>query len=77
MYSNIDLDHAFEIMKHWLDLVPPDQQNDFPREAILDTLNLVMRYNIMQFGDRFLLQLVGTAMGTSVAVIFVNLTANS
>ncbi len=32
-----------------------------------------MHHNIMQFGDSYFLQLVGTAMGTSVAVVFANL----
>ena len=32
-----------------------------------------MRNNLMQFGDTYFLQLIGTAMGTSVAVVFANL----
>ncbi len=39
----------------------------------MDALELVMRNNIMAFGDTNFLQLIGTAMGTPVAVMFANL----
>ena len=72
MYSNIDIDHALQIMKLWLDSIVPEHYDLHP-EAILDALELVMRWNIMQFGDSYFLQLIGTAMGTSVAVVLANL----
>ncbi len=75
MYSNIDLDHARSIMKSWIESYdPPPGKNPLPPvETILDALDLVMRHNIMQFGDSYFKQLVGTAMGTSSAVTFANL----
>jgi hypothetical protein len=74
MYSNIDLDHAIKIMQLWLETyVPSASESILPTQAILDALELVMRHNIMQFGDSYFLQLIGTAMGTSVAVVFANL----
>ncbi len=74
MYSNIDLDHAMKIMQLWLETyVPPASESILPTQAIIDALELVMRHNIMQFGDSYFLQLIGTATGTSVAVIFANL----
>ena len=74
MYSNFNLDHAIKIMQIWLErYVPPASEPKLPSQAILDLLELVMRHNIMQFGDSYFLQLVGTAMGTSVAVVFANL----
>eukprot|EP00804_Cyclotella_cryptica_P026558 CCRYP_015389-RA/>CCRYP_015389-RA protein AED:0.19 eAED:0.19 QI:0/0/0/1/0/0/3/0/194 len=42
-------------------------------QAILKGLELVMRHNIMKFGNSYFLQLTRTAMGTSVAVVFANL----
>ena len=72
MYSNISIPHAIEIMKHWLELHLGHRQR--PRsKAILEGLELVMRHNIMKFGDSYFLQKIGTAMGTSVAVVFANL----
>ncbi|KAL7484851.1 hypothetical protein ACHAW6_010480 [Cyclotella cf. meneghiniana] len=32
-----------------------------------------MQHNIMNFGDSYFLQLIGTAMGTSAAVAYANL----
>jgi hypothetical protein len=72
MYPNIDIDHALQIMKNWFSTINAAQHGLHP-ESILDALNLVMRFNIMQFGDSYFLQLIGTAMGTSVAVMFANL----
>ena len=74
MYSNIDLNHARTVMKHWLESYVPENTTDaLPHDTILEALDLVMRNNIVQFGDSYFLQLVGTAMGTSVAVVFANL----
>ena len=77
MYTNIDLDHAMQVMCDWMKVIPEnfhDQEfNRQSQQAILDGLNLIMRNNLMQFGDSYFLQLIGTAMGTSVAVIFANL----
>ena len=74
MYSNIDLNHARTVMKHWLESYVPENATDaLPHDTILEALDLVMRNNIVQFGDSYFLQLVGTAMGTSVAVVFANL----
>ena len=74
MYSNIDLNHARTVMKHWLEAYVPENTTDaLPHDTILEALDLVMRNNIVQFGDSYFLQLVGTAMGTSVAVVFAKL----
>ena len=77
MYTNIELNHAMQVMKYWLESLPDETKlHDFtPKvsQAILHGLNLVMRFNIMKFGDTFFLQKIGTAMGTSCAVIFANL----
>jgi hypothetical protein len=73
MYSNIDLDHGLAIMQLWLETTEHESSHLIPAKAILDALELVMRNNIMKFGDTHFLQLIGTAMGTPVAVMFANL----
>jgi hypothetical protein len=77
MYTNIDLDHAMEVMSLWLHSLPAEERMwDFRDEiidAILDGFNLVMRNNIFEFGDIYSQQLIGTAMGTSCAIVFANL----
>ncbi|KAL3791711.1 hypothetical protein ACHAWO_009969 [Cyclotella atomus] len=71
MYSNIDLDHAMPVMKHWFESYSgPDLA---PVDTLLQALSLVMRWNIFKFGDSYFQQLIGTAMGTSAAVFFANL----
>jgi hypothetical protein len=75
MYNNIDTEHAIEVITWWLndlnsnDRLPPN----FPLEAILEAMKWIMRNNIFQFGDLYFLQLIGTAMGTSAAVMWATL----
>ena len=73
MYANIDLDHGLAIIQLWLETAEHESSHLIPTKAILDTLELVLRNNIMKFGDTHFLQLIGTAMGTPVAVMFTNL----
>ena len=76
MYDNIDIDHGVDIIKLWLESLQARSElpDDFPTiNAIIDGLNFVMRNNVAQYGDCFFKQLCGTAMGTSVAVIYAGL----
>ena len=50
MYSNIDLDHAMQIMKDWMNLFQ-EQGHFIPAQAILAGLELVMRHNIFIYVD--------------------------
>lgn len=68
MYTNIDTDHAIEIITAWLKSI--DLPDKFPLEAVLDAMELVMRNNLFNWGDMFFLQLLGTAMGTSAACMW-------
>ena len=75
MYNNIDTDHAILVINWWLNdldsrgLLPLD----FPLDAIREAMELVMRNNIFEYGDLCFLQLLGTAMGTSAAVMWATL----
>ncbi|KAL7523170.1 hypothetical protein ACHAXR_000053, partial [Thalassiosira sp. AJA248-18] len=72
MYTNIDTDHALEVISEWLfemraaDKLPPG----FPLEAVIEAMELVMKNNIFSWGDLYFLQLLGTAMGTSSACMW-------
>jgi hypothetical protein len=72
MYNNIDTDHAITVITWWLrdldqrSLLPPG----FPLEAVISAMTTIMRNNIFEFGDCYFLQLLGTAMGTSAAVMW-------
>ncbi|KAL7516390.1 hypothetical protein ACHAWF_000050, partial [Thalassiosira exigua] len=75
MYNNIDTSHAIEMIGTWLDELSlrPDFPSDFPLDAVKEAMVLIMRNNIFEFGDLCLLQLLGTAMGTSAAVMWATL----
>ena len=72
MYNNIDTEHAIEVVDAWLDelqaqgLLPPD----FPLEAVKYAMRVIMRNNTFEYGALYFLQLLGTAMGTSAAVMW-------
>jgi hypothetical protein len=75
MYNNIDTDHAIQVITWWFrDL---DSRNElppsFPLDAILSAMVIIMKNNIFEWGDLCFLQLLGTAMGTSAAVMWATL----
>ena len=66
MYTNIPTDIALELIADYL------RQNEnnykhYHAETLIAAMELVFRNNILSFGDAFLKQLVGTAMGISPA----------
>ena len=75
VYSNIDTAHTNLVITRWLkDLytkgeLPPN----FTLKAVVSAMIIIMRNNIFEFGDYYFLQLLGTAMGTSAAVMWATL----
>ena len=72
MYTNIDTDHALEILRSFLEELEAEGKLplDFDIDMILEAAALVMRWNIFEFGDCYFKQLIGTAMGTAAAVLW-------
>ena len=68
MYTNIDTDHAIEVINAWLDSL--DLPQGYPLEAVKEAMEMVMRNNIFEWGNMLFLQLLGTAMGTSAACMW-------
>ena len=70
MYGNIGTQHGIEIIQEFVRLYGKDIAAKFnvPEEFIIKTLELIMRRNILQYGDTFWKQINGAAMGTSCAV---------
>ena len=62
MYTNIDTDHALTTIAAFLRT--HDLALGMPTEALIAGLDLIMRWNVFQFGDTFWRQKSGTAMGT-------------
>ena len=75
MYNNIFTDHAIEVISWWLnDMHEKDKlPYNFPLDAVLSAMVTIMRNNIFKWGDLYFLQLLGTAMGTSAAVMWATL----
>jgi hypothetical protein len=71
MYTSIDTNHALEVIADFLRTNP--MALGLPAEAIIDGLELIMRWNIFRFGDTFWKQLTGTAMGTPPACVYATL----
>ena len=71
MYNNIDTGHAIQVITWWLndiherEMLPPG----YLRNAVISAMVTIMKNNIFEFGDLYFLQLLGTAMGTSAAVM--------
>ena len=70
MYTMIDAEHGLEILTKYLREFGPDLFNS---DATIEALGMVMRNNILQFGDCYFEQLSGTAMGTPVACAYATL----
>jgi len=57
MYSNIDPDHACKVIGDWLIEFAPKIGKDFPVDAIIAAMNIVMRNNIFEWGVLRFLQI--------------------
>jgi hypothetical protein len=67
------LDMVRKIMTDNLDKGIPNLSTLAHVEHLIDFMKLVLNQNYVVFGDRTLLQIQGTAMGTPLAVVFANL----
>ena len=71
MYTNIDTDHALEVLAHFLRTSP--LCSGASSAAIIAGLEILMQNNIFRFGDTFWHQRQGTAMGTPPAPAYATL----
>ena len=70
MYTNINTDHALDVLTAWFRLHERDLPQDFPTKKLLEAVALVMRANVFSFGSRYFHQTNGTAMGTPCACTY-------
>jgi hypothetical protein len=68
MYTNIDTDHALDIIANFLH--NHELATGLPAEPIISGLELIIRWNIFIFGDTHWKQLSGTIMGTPPACVY-------
>ena len=71
-YNNIDTRHAIRVTSAWLqDLHWKGELPDgFPLDTVISAMTTIMSNNLFEWGDMYFLQLIGTAMGTSAAVMW-------
>ena len=70
MYTNINTDHAIEIIELWFKLHDDEIPVDFPQKLVLLSLKHLISHNAFIFGSSFYIQENGTAMGTSCACMY-------
>ena len=72
MYTNIDTKHALQVLEWFLNELKLEGRlnDDFNTKMIVEAATLIMKWNLFEYGNSFFLQLLGTAMGTPVAVIW-------
>ena len=73
LYSNIDHDLGHKAITYWLELHPEDIHDRFTKSFILDAMHIILNNNSFKFGNKQLLQKIGTAMGTKFAPTYATL----
>lgn len=73
MYTNIDTNHALEVIKAFLDSSPIPALVQVNVDALVDALKIIMIHNVFRFGDTYWVQKTGTAMGTPAACMWATL----
>ena len=51
MYTNIDTEHALQVIECRLDSLKDQLPPDFPLEAVKDAMAIVMRNNCFEWGE--------------------------
>jgi hypothetical protein len=72
MYTNIETNHAMQVITTYFE-EHEAPGSDFPTEALLAALDIIMKNNVFKFEDTYWLQLTGTAMGTPPAPMYATL----
>lgn len=67
LYTNIPHNLGLEAISFWMDKQGHQIDQRFPKELILEGLQLILENNHFFFDDKYYLQIKGTAMGTKVA----------
>ena len=72
MYTNIETEHAINIISEWLDELSthPKFLPSYPLDAVKSAMKTIMRTNHFDFGDMNSLQLMGTAIGILAACMW-------
>ena len=72
LYANIPHDLGIKAIEYWLTLYPENILRRFPREFVIEGINLILN-NTFVFYDTTFLQKQATAMGTKMAPSYATL----
>ena len=70
MHNNINTPHDIQVISWWLYKLELELSPGYSIKAVKFTMRLVMENNIFEFGTQYFLQLLGTVIGTSAAVMW-------
>ena len=73
LYTNINNSLGTEAMKYWIQKLRSKISPHFSEYFICEAIRLILENNIFQFNDKHVMQIKGTAMGTKMALSYVNL----
>lgn len=73
LYTNIPHELGIEAIKYWLEKHPEVINQRFPKEFIIEGLQVILENNTFFFDKQCFLQTKGTAMGTKVAPTYATL----
>ena len=73
MYSNMNIDDTIKTIKAYLKEVVLKNKINFNTELLIMLAEIVLCYNMFMFGDLYLKQTSGIAMGTIAAVMLANI----
>lgn len=73
LYTVIPKDYGLNAIQYWLNKYPTKLDSRFSPQFILDSLNIILTYNIFKFKHCTYQQISGTAMGTKVAPKYAHL----
>ena len=69
-YTTIKLTHTMESLRLWFDTYGDELLPGFPVKLVLHLNGIIMKSNVFRFGDTYFIQLIGIAMGTSMACMY-------
>ena len=72
MYTNINTEHGLSILSKFLHELREEGKlpDNWDIKMILCAAELIMKWNLFEYGDSYFLQLTGTAMGTPTACLW-------
>lgn len=73
LFGNISNSLGFEAIKYWVNKNPEKINNHFPKDFILEAVEIVLANNTLTFNGKHFRQILGTTMGTKMVSTYATL----